>query len=289
MPSCEPLRRLPQFLHWRYKSLSTLKLNSSEGFGDARLAADLLSWFAAPPGSLVAAVERELMGRYLPDLFGYHLVELGCHHGEGLTASSRVSHQVRVDLGHRLNPAAHLHCIEDALPLAPNSIDVLLVPHVLEFTLDAHRVLREAERVLIGEGHLVILGFNPWSLFGLRSLLTRWQGRAPWHGHFLSVARIKDWLKLLGFDVLHVARGAYRPPLRSPRVNTRLEFMERLGAYAWPGLGSVYIIVARKRVEGLTPLKASWRQRRRLVASGVAEPSTRALGRDWRAERRERG
>ena len=253
-----------------------MKINSNEGFGDASLAVAVRRWYGAPPGSLLADIERRLLTRFLPDLFGFHIVQLGCHHVEDLLDASRVTHKVRIDLGHTLNADADMHCVEDALPLQANSIDVLLLPHVLEFAHDAHRVLREAERVLIGEGHLVILGFNPWSFFGVRSLLTRWQGRAPWHGRFIGTARVKDWLQLLGFDVLHVERGSYRPPSRSARLNQHLEFMERLGAFCWPLFGNIYVIVARKRVEGLTPLRASWRQRRRLVAASVIEPTTRA-------------
>ena len=253
-----------------------MKINSKDSFGDMRLAADLLSWYAGPPGQLIATIERQLVARYLPDLFGFHIVQLGCHHVDDLLEASRITHQVRIDLGQTLNPSAHMHCIEDALPLAPSSIDVLVLPHVLEFALDAHRVLREAERVLIGEGHLVVLGFNPWSWFGLRSLLTRWQGQMPWRGHFIGAARVKDWLQLLGFDILHLARAAYRPPLHSASLNRRFEFVEELGAFCWPPFGNLYLIVARKRVEGLTPLRASWRQRRRLVTGGVIEPTTRA-------------
>ncbi len=253
-----------------------MKINSAEGFGDASLVAGLRGWFETAPGKLIADIERRLLGRFLPDLFGFHLVQLGCHHVDGLLDGSRVSHKVRIDLGHALNVKADMHCIEDALPLAPNSVDVIVLPHVLEYAVDARRVLRETERVLIGEGHLVILGFNPWSWFGLWSLTTRWRGLAPWYGRFIGTARINDWLKLLGFDILHVERHSFRPPFRAQSINRRLELLERLGAFCWPLLGNVYIVVARKRVEGLTPLRASWRQRRRLVASSVVEPSTRA-------------
>lgn len=252
-----------------------MKINSVEGFGNASLVADLRAWFESRPGSLIAALEGQLLGHYLPDLFGFHIVQLGCHHHDDLLSGSRISHQVRIDLGHTLNVDADMHCIEDALPLAPNSIDVVVLPHVLEYAVDAHRVLREAERVLIGEGHVVILGFNPWSWYGLWSAVVGWQGRVPWHGHFMGAARVKDWLKLLGFDILHVARRGYRPPVHRHRVSRYLEFLERLGALCWPALGNVYLIVARKRVEGLTPLRASWRQRRRLVAGSVIEPTAR--------------
>jgi len=234
------------------------------------------AWYGRPPGVDVGARERQLIERVLPDLFGYHLVQLGCHHVEGLCDSSRIGHQVRIELGHQLNPQAALHCVEDALPLAPNSVDVLVMPHVLEFASDPRRVLREAERVLVGEGHLVIVGFNPFSCYGVSSLLLRWQGAVPWSGRFIALGRVKDWVQLLGFDVLRVERAVFRPPLSAANLGRRLEFLERLGAYLWPALGAVYVLVARKRVEGLTPLRASWRQRRRLVPGGVVEPTVRA-------------
>lgn len=289
MPSCDPLSDLIRDRDVSHNILIYMNFRSNLSFGDRAFAEHFLAWYAAPPGSLIADFERQLLGRALPDLFGYHLLQLGCHHVEDLLASSRITHQVLIDLGPTLNPRAQLHCVEDALPLAPNSIDVLLLPHVLEFAADPHRVLREAERVLIGEGHLVILAFNPWSWFGLWSLLARWRGHAPWGGRFIAVARVKDWLQLLGFDILRIERAAYRPPLRSAAFNRRLEFMDRLGAFCWPWFGNVFLIVARKRVEGMTPLKASWRQRRRLLAGGVIEPSTRGCWRPSGESERRRG
>jgi SAM-dependent methyltransferase len=152
------------------------------------------------------------------------------------------------------------------------------MPHVLEFANDPRRVLREAERVLIGEGHLVIVGFNPFSWYGVGSLLLRWQGAVPWSGRFIALGRVKDWVQLLGFEVMRVERAVFRPPLAAANLGRRLEFLERLGAYLWPGMGAVYVLLARKRVEGLTPLRASWRQRRRLMAGGVVEPTVRTTG-----------
>ena len=243
--------------------------------GDAVVANDLSTWFRCRPGCLLTRQEQQLLAGILPDLFGYHIVQLGCHHLDDLVASSRISHQLRVELGARAGQNADLYCAEDALPLAANAIDVLVLPHVIEFADDARRVLREAERVLIGEGHIVLLAFNPWSVFGLWSLLRRWQGHAPWSAHLIGIARVKDWLQVLGFDIVLVARAGYRPPLSHKGMNRRLEFLEKLGAFCWPALGNVYLVVGKKRVEGITPLKASWRQRRRSLSGSVAEPSAR--------------
>lgn len=255
-----------------------MSLRITPGFADPAFRTGLDAWLHSAPGEITAALETQLLGRALPDLFGYHIVQLGSHHLNGLLDSSRISHQIRVQLAADPCGAADMHCAEDALPLAPNSIDVLVLPHVLEFASDPRRVLREAERVLIGEGHIVLLGFNPWSWYGIWSLLWRWQGLPPWSGRFIGTTRAKDWLQLLGFDILHVTRAGFRPPIRRSGPNRRLEFLERLGAFCWPWLGNTYLLVARKRVEGVRPLKASWRQRRHIVAGGVVEPTARSAG-----------
>ena len=257
----------------------TLRRQRVPGGGSA--SASLRQWFAGHAGEVMAALEARLVGTLLPNLFGYHIVQLGCHHPAALLESSRISHRVIVDVGghgvgrDERDETATLCCSEDALPLASGAVDVLVVPHVLEFTDDPRRVLREAERVLIGEGHIVVLGFNPWSWMGLCSLVRRWQGRAPWNGSRITAARVRDWLELLGFDILRVERVGFRPPLAHPGLSRRLAFAEQLGAFGLPALGNAYAVLARKRVEGVTPLRASWRARRNLVAGGVAEPSAR--------------
>ena len=248
-------------------------------YRDQAPSAELRGWFSSEPGGRVAVEEYRLLAHILPDLFGYHIVQLGCCHTDKLIASSRVSHRVAVDIDKGGAAAARLRCQGDALPLAAGTIDVLVLPHVLEFSGDPRGVLREAARVLIGDGHIAVLGFNPWSFHGLWSLLWQWQGRAPWSGKFISPSRIKDWLQLLGFDIVNFSRASFLPPLRRASLNRRLQFIENLGSSCWPCFGNVYLLVGKKRVEGITPLKVGWKQRRRLVSKGIAEPTTRDMSR----------
>lgn len=252
-----------------------MSLRSSHAPGDAATGDLFAAWYASPAGAHFAALEQHLVGGVLSDLFGYHVVQLGGHHPADLLGTSRISHRMVVDLGLGAGTAA-LACAEDALPFAAGVVDVLVLPHVLEFADDPRRVLREAERVLIGEGHLVVIGFNPWSWYGLWALARRWQGRPPWNGHLIPVARLQDWLQLLGFDIVHVRHAAFRPPMHNPRLYRHTAFIERLGAYCCPPLGGLYVVVGKKRVEGVTPLRVSWRQRRRVLAGGMVEPSTRS-------------
>lgn len=232
----------------------------------------LEQWFEGTVGAYVLALERRHVQRFLPDMFGYHLVQVGMPGKADFGESSRIHH--RVMLGTEAGAYVGAVLTEaDRLPLASDSIDVIILPHVLEFAANPHRVLREAERALIGEGHLLVLAFNPWSLWGIWRLLLGWRRRAPWNGRFYTVARVRDWLSLLDFDIVGVERFAFCPPLR--RAAGRMDWLEYLGAALWPRLGADAMIVARKRVLPLTPVRHRWQARRTLIAAGLAEPSTR--------------
>ncbi|HHH36431.1 MAG TPA: methyltransferase domain-containing protein [Gammaproteobacteria bacterium] len=234
--------------------------------------AGLREWYAGALGQRVLETEHRLLAEVLPDLFGYHLVQVGQPVSEDLLQSSRISHRVVVEEATvDTPPMSGVRGRADALPLQRDSVDVLLLPHTLEFAAHPHEVLREAERVLVAEGHLVILGFNPWSLWGLWRLLRGRGGRPPWCGNFRSLLKLRDWLALLGFDIVMTRMYCYRPPLSNAALMGRLGFLECLGRRWWPVLGGAYVLVARKRVVGLTPIRPRWRpRRRRLVQVDLA-------------------
>lgn len=236
-------------------------------------------WFEYAPGRHLIALEQARIGRVLPDLFGYHIVQVGSLGVPGFLDASRISHKIVLQIpegtGTGTGSRESLICSSEALPFAPDSIDVVVLPHVLEFAPNPHRVLREVERVLIGEGHLVLLGFNPWSLWGLWRLALAWREDRPWCGHYYPLARLRDWLSLLDFDVVSVDRLFFRPPLHNPAIMGRLEVLEKLGRYALPLCAGVYLVVAKKRIVPLTPSRLQWRARRGMIAAGIAEPSVR--------------
>lgn len=250
--------------------------------------AELRDWHGQPLGQSLLAAERRALDGILPDLFGYYLVQLGSVTDTYLLGASLIRRHVIIDR-HRAGAliddeqaggrAGALHAHVGALPLRSDSVDVVLLPHTLDFGVTPHEVLREVERVLVSEGHVVIVGFNPWSLWGLRRLFTRLlagrrHDQAPWHGVFRGTPRIKDWLALLGFDVIATHFCFFRPPLKHAGLMKRLQWMERLGGRWWPYLGGTYIIVAKKRVVTLTPIKPRWRPRRSLIRGGAVKPST---------------
>jgi SAM-dependent methyltransferase len=235
-------------------------------------------WLERPPGSELLRMEQAVLARVLPDLFGYHIAQVGRLHGD-LIESSRIAHKVVFDLDPAAPPGgrASMICSAESLPLASDSVDVVVLPHVLEFSASPHKVLREVERVLIGDGHLVLSGFNPWSWWGLWRLFLAWRDQAPWSGHFYGLSRIRDWLTLLDLELLSVARLFYRPPLRHARALERLAAVEQFGRHVWPLFGGAYVLVAKKRVIPLTASRIRWHVRRSMIASGLAEPSARNL------------
>jgi SAM-dependent methyltransferase len=135
----------------------------------------------------------------------------------------------------------------------------------LDFSRAPHELLREVERILVPEGHLLILGFNPWSLWGVWRLARRYRGQPPWNGAFVSQRRLGDWLSLLGFDIVATRRLLHRAPFALPG------FAKRGDLRLLPG--GVYLLHARKRVSRLVPVGLSLRASERLLGAGVVEPS----------------
>ena len=236
------------------------------GRSEARRA--LRAWFRTPLGRRLAEADREQLDAVLPNLFGFHLLQAGDLVGVDLVTSSRVRHRVVMAEGdNEARCRAGLRAEAEALPVASESVDVVLLPHVLEIHNRPHEVLREVERCLIPEGHVVVLGLNPWSLWGAWRLL-RGRRRPPWCGHFYSPTRIRDWLSLLGFDIVQARSYFFRPPA----VSGHLEFLEGLGRRWWPLLGAAYILVAKKRVLTLTPIRPRWRPRLGRAGAPVGAP-----------------
>ena len=238
---------------------------------------ELDHWYATSLGQLLAEQEQQQLDDELGNLFGYHLLQLGCPGNESMLRASRVRHHMRSRLvpqtqSGQSDTPTQLCTTPSALPFLSDSLDVVVLSHILEFSSDPHTVLREVERTLIPEGHVVILGFNPISLWGVARLFRGWKRQVPWCGHFLTLTRLKDWLALLGFDVVQQRRYAYRPPWQRPRLLRRLAMLERLGRRLWPVFGGGYLLVARKRVATLTPIRPRWRARRRLPVNGLVKP-----------------
>ncbi len=236
-------------------------------------AAALQSWYRRPLGCVLAEAEQAALAQQLSLLFGYHLVVIDPPWDSCPLEESRITHRVIQRVLPDSCADSRISANPERWPLQTDSIDAIILPHTLELASNPHQVLREADRCLIADGHLVILGFNPFSVWGLRGLLSRRSNRLPWGSRFRSVHRVKDWLELLGFDTLHTQYLFQRPPLQGRRTLQRLQFMEPQDGKGWMLLSAGYILVARKRTLVMTPLHAMQRSQKRLFPVGIPSSS----------------
>ncbi|MDR3323556.1 MAG: class I SAM-dependent methyltransferase [Zoogloeaceae bacterium] len=213
----------------------------------------LQTWLNTPQGQYVLNWEQTRLDAALSDVFGFNALQLGLPEQDFLRGNRMPLRQTLSDSG-----AAHLLGAFTQLPIAAQSVDLVVLPHVLEFYPEPHQILREVERILIPEGRLFILGFNPLSLWGARRRLPGRPEGFPWNGQYLSLSRLKDWLKLLGFELDRGVFGCYAPPCKSARWLARWRFMELAGDRWWGFAGSVYMIRAIKRVYGMRLILPDW-------------------------------
>jgi len=210
-------------------------------------------WLASPLGDYLRTQEQALFDEAVGDVFGFNAVQVGMLQMD-LLRSSRIPFTLKADL-----QQGKVRCDLVQLPLLSNSIDLLLLPHGLDFSLNPQETLREAERVLVAEGHLILSGFNPISAWGLKRMVSR-HGTYPWNSSFLSLLRIKDWLALLGFEVVSSRMACYSPPFRKATWLQRFQFMDKAGGRCWPMMGGVYFVVAKKKVVGMRLIRPAWKQ-----------------------------
>jgi SAM-dependent methyltransferase len=224
----------------------------------------LQDWFQTPPGRYLLAWERAQFDSTVADIFGYHALQLGLPELDALRANRMPHRWLATSTPSAERPAL----VTDfaALPFPANSLDLVLLPHALELNVDPHTALREVERVLVPEGRVVISGFNPASLWGLRQRRAHMYRRfgaselfLPEAGDSIGYWRMRDWLRLLGFEVEVGRFGCYRPAVSSEKWLQRFDWMDRAGGRWWPILGAVYFLVAVKRVRGMRLVGPAWK------------------------------
>ncbi len=252
----------------------------------------LQDFFQTPQGRYLMDWEREQLDRVVADIFGFHALQLGLPALDALK-TNRMPHrwlasntgntpesehkpdviatdgstaprtgQSALAAGQRVD----LACDFSALPFPANSLDLVVLPHTLELDVDPHATLREVERVLVPEGKVVICGVNPASLWGLRQRRAHLYRRfgvgqlyLPREGEFIGYWRMRDWLRLLSFEVESGRFGCYRPAVESEPMLERFAWMDQAGARWWPIFGAVYFLVAVKRVRAMRLMGRPWK------------------------------
>ena len=267
----------------------------------------LTDWLKTPPGAYLLAWEQSHFDEAVSDIFGYHALQLGLPELDALQAN-RMPHKWLAQTGLQARAAtfaaqgyplngraadsisstrAALLADSAALPFAEGSLDLVILPHTLELGRDPHSALSEVARVLVPEGRVVISGFNPASLWGLRQRRAHLYQRfgygepfLPEAGEYIGYWRLRDWLRLLNFEVESAHFGCYRPALASQPWLDRFDWMDKAGKRWWPIFGAVYFLVAVKRVRGMRLLEPGCNARKAPAPAAIAvankEPASRA-------------
>jgi SAM-dependent methyltransferase len=224
------------------------------------------TWLAnlgQPVASRLLAWEQQQADELLADVFGYHAVQLGWPDLQALR-SNRMPHRwlAQAEFEPCFTTPGPMPvvlpdvCLDSrAWPWPADSLDLVVLPHALERSADPHACLREVERVLIPEGQVLITGLNPWSWWGWQQAHGQRgkRGRVQMDNSspaLIGYRRLRDWLRLLGFEVQVSRFGGWTPALGSERWMQRFGWMDAMGERWWPILGGVYLLMATKRVPG---------------------------------------
>lgn len=254
----------------------------------------MCNWFDTGLGAELLRAERASLVPWHGRLFGQQVLQLGCADGISLLQDTPAALKISFSPAwNRERPAP----VADnaALPLESDSMDTVLVHHALDFAPDGHRLLREAARVTAPGGRLLLIGFNPLSLWGLGRLMRR--RREPWNGRFIALRRVQDWLRLLEFQAEDINYGGFMPPLEAQRMLRRASQYELFGHRFLRPLGGFYLIIARKQVAPLTPVDSRWPRLRGAVLGAPAVDAGRMASRNsrkviplrWNRDERQKG
>jgi SAM-dependent methyltransferase len=234
--------------------------------------AALRGWWQEALGRALLSAESELLGEALEDVFGWEFLQVGAWgDGRGLLAGSRTRRQTII--------ASHSQGGSDVvgrasqLPITSDSVDAVLLPHTLEFAADPYSIVREVDRVLVAEGQLIVMGFRPWSLWGLRARASR-NGFPPGMRRLLSEGRVQEWLELLGYEVVIRRRYLYASPWARPVAGAAGGKILRRGLLN-PLPPGAYLMKARKRVYTMTPIRPRFREKAPVIG-GLVKPTTRS-------------
>jgi SAM-dependent methyltransferase len=230
-------------------------------------------WLESPLGATVLALEAHLLQDELADVFGFELLQIGRWGQAGLLCTgARTQHRRWV--APDATGAGAVRADFDALPFATNSVEAVLLPHTLEHAARPHELLREVDRILVGEGNVVICAFSPWGPWGARHFVA--SGQFPPHAaRLMSERRTRDWLSLLGFEIVSARRYLFAPPWTQRLFDCGPDgWLERRGPLIASPLAGAYLLKARKRVHAVTPIRAAW-TRRPVIVGGAPEPTTR--------------
>lgn len=217
------------------------------------------TWVKTPYGARFLQLETAIVSKFLSSCVGYHMLLLGEPCFQSSLIHQGIQHPVVVHpFSENEHHYSYLRCRQDKLAVQSDAVDYLYLAHCLESANNSHEILREAYRVLVPEGYVIITGFNPWSLMGICRPLFKWFKKMPAWRKFYSLSKIKDWLSLLDFEVIETKTYLFHPPINAKRVLRITHWFERFCGMCFPFFGGSYFIVAKKRIIPLSLIKPRW-------------------------------
>jgi len=238
------------------------------------------SWLGQPQGGYLVEAERQLLPSLLAEYYGKYIALIGVPEQQSLLTTSNMMYPflispmvIQVRSGARSESAYYIESEFYELSIHSSSIDLVILPHTLEYVDNPRRILAEACRIVKPEGHIVIFGFNPYSLWGLKKLLLQ-NKYAPWSSNFIQATTVKQWLKLADFELVKQTTMVFRPPIQHDGIYQKLKFLEGIGKRCYAPFGGVYAIVATAKNIPFTPIRMHWKQKLSLQKSTIPRPTT---------------
>lgn len=193
--------------------------------------------------------EKQCLHQLLARSGVQHALELGV--APPLLAHDSIRH--RIGWAPQRELAEHpstLICRPEALPLADESLELVVVHHLLEVAPQPTHMLREAARVTSDSGRLILIGWHPLGIAGparLKRCHERFYQRSRW----LTPGRLRDWLRFIDFNIERIDYCGFVPFENTPDWL----LMEHWGRRHNLPLGRAWIISAKRQMCRMIPLK----------------------------------
>lgn len=227
-------------------------------------------WYQSPLGRYLLDNIKNRLDSFLTTSFGYYAITIGCENvSAAFMGDCRIKHMFKLGRGGALQD---VEFSGTELPIASDSTDLVVLFHTLSQSKDPHAILREVNRVLIPDGKLIIIDFNPVSLWGIRHVLQSWLDTAPWSGHYYTAGRLKDWASLLGFEQLHHYRCGYVLPFNYQKLIDKSRVFSKFSKRWLTFSAALNVLVFEKNTIPLTPMKKHW-ARKRILTPKVVRPT----------------
>jgi hypothetical protein len=215
----------------------------------------LFAWYQTPRGKLQKQLELDYLQRSITVSCKQIILQIGGlgWENEFIDCELYRNYTILDTKGLGYSGARKIRAKAHHLPLQSDSVDMIILPHLLEFDLSRFQTMREIERILKPEGVLVVLNFNPWSLWVRYQYIWDKKLADSWRGHFIGRGRILDWLKLLNFEVISLTQFNFDSVASTHSKHTCNLYSIFATAYAIKAIKRRYSIIPLTPVKNFNP------------------------------------